>query len=77
MLKTLPDTIKLMRKSGVDEASIQEAAKAIRDQAANPTAADSTLKKPFVYPCRRMKLQPILHSPHTHTGLKRTLDADL
>ena len=60
----------------MDEASIQAAAKAIREQAAIPPTLDSNLRKPFIYPRRAMKLLPILHLPHTHTA-EVTRDEDL
>lgn len=76
MLRQLPDTLKLMREAGVDEASIAAATKALRDQAAKPQASDPALKKPFVHPHRAMALTPILHLPHTHTA-EAVLDQDL
>jgi uncharacterized protein YwqG len=67
MLKALPDTIRIMKSAGVSDKDIEQAQKAIREQAKQTPALDPNLKKPYVYPRRAMKLTPILHLPHAHT----------
>jgi uncharacterized protein YwqG len=74
--KSLPDTIEMMKKSGVDQASLDSAVKALDAHMANPPPIDPNMKKPFVYPHRTMKLTSLLQLPHTHTP-EAILDAAL
>jgi hypothetical protein len=76
MLKALPDSSRLMREAGLDEASIAAAEKALRDLAAKPPENGPNARKPFVYPRRQMQLTPIWQLPSTHTP-EFILDADL
>jgi hypothetical protein len=76
MLKALPDTARMMRSAGVPESDIERALEAIRENAAREPVFDPSLKKPFVYPARAMRLIPLLVLPKQN-ALELTQDREL